>query len=232
MRVINVNNMKQLAYTSNGLFIRFLALVILVGSFMSTAHVHAAPAGCYVQSSGAATNSIQITVATCPNSSADDAARYSTGCWISTASSQGQTPYRSVDCASLTVGTVQVQTTPTPTELPEISTGDLQGQHQCGSGDRAIRVSFNFGCKGASYGRDLNPIIDVAFAIFRFLSAGVGLVVIGSIIVAGIQYSASRGNPQATEAAKKRIVNALSGLMLYIFLFAIANFLVPGGMFL
>jgi hypothetical protein len=105
--------------------------------------------------------------------------------------------------------------------------------HRCGSPlANSVEVSFDFGCLGPGYTKPLNPIIDVAFAIFRFLSAGVGLVVIGSIIIAGIQYSTSRGNPQATQAAIKRVSSALAGLLLYIFLFAFANFLVPGGMFI
>ncbi len=93
-----------------------------------------------------------------------------------------------------------------------------------------VHVAFSFGCLGDDYDKPLNPIIDIAFAIFRFLSAGVGLIVIGSIIVAGIQYSASRGNPQATEASIKRISNSVIALLLYIFIFSIANFLIPGGM--
>ncbi len=109
----------------------------------------------------------------------------------------------------------------------------------CGSGtDNEVKVAFDFGCAGPEYcdGKSpdcvLNPIVDVAFAIFRFLSAGVGLIVIGSIIVAGLQYSASRGNPQATQAAIKRITSSIVALLIYIFIFAFANYLVPGGMFL
>ena len=104
-------------------------------------------------------------------------------------------------------------------------------KNKCGSGSKVVDVSFNFGCVGPAYGKELNPITDIAFAIFRFLSAGVGLVVIGSIVVAGIQYSASRGNPQATEASIKRITNAIIGLLIYLFMFAIANYIKPGGMF-
>ncbi|NBX97324.1 hypothetical protein EBQ81_00465 [bacterium] len=109
----------------------------------------------------------------------------------------------------------------------------------CGSGDgNEVKVAFDFGCAGPDYCKNksnscsLNPIVDIAFAIFRFLSVGVGLIVIGSIIVAGIQYSASRGNPQATQASIKRITSALIGLVVYIFMFTILNYLVPGGMFI
>jgi|GEM_PF-3141563 len=108
---------------------------------------------------------------------------------------------------------------------------------QCGKGQgNDVKTEFDFGCIGGDAtkfsGATLNPILDIAFAIFRFLSAGVGLIVIGSIVVAGIQYTTSRGDPQQTAAAIKRISNSLIGLLLYVFMFAIANFLVPGGMFL
>lgn len=104
---------------------------------------------------------------------------------------------------------------------------------QCGKGEDAVRVGVDFGCRGEEFPRPaLNPIIDMAFAVFRFLSVGVGLVIIGSIMFAGIQYSTSRGNPQATQAAIKRITGAISALVLYMFIFALANFLIPGGMFL
>lgn len=103
------------------------------------------------------------------------------------------------------------------------------GQRQepgCGKGDSRITTKFNFGCNGA----DDNPIVDLAFAIIRFLAAGVGVVVVISIILAGIQYSTSEGNPEATMKAKRRIQASLIALVIYIFTFAIVNYLVPGGL--
>ncbi len=106
--------------------------------------------------------------------------------------------------------------------------------NQCGRGDDAVHVSINLGCRGKDYpgGDDVNPITDLAFALFRLLSAGVGILVIGSVVVAGIQYTTSRGNPQSTEAAIKRITSSFTALVIYMFIFAIANFLVPGGLFI
>lgn len=117
------------------------------------------------------------------------------------------------------------------------------GAHICGNdglqgnatttteNENEVRVAFDFGCRGDQYNGNLNPVIDIMFAIFRFLSAGVGLVVIGSIIVAGIQYATSAGNPQATQAAIKRISSSVLALLLFMFIFTLANFLVPGGLF-
>jgi hypothetical protein len=67
--------------------------------------------------------------------------------------------------------------------------------------------------------------------IVNVLSAGVGIVVIGMIIVGGIQYSIAGNNPQATAAAKQRITNALIALFVFLFIFAFLQWLIPGGLF-
>lgn len=72
--------------------------------------------------------------------------------------------------------------------------------------------------------KDLQLIVNV-------LSAGVGIVVIGMIILGGIQYSIAGDNPQATGAAKQRIANALIALFAFLFIFAFLQWLIPGGLF-
>jgi hypothetical protein len=64
----------------------------------------------------------------------------------------------------------------------------------------------------------------------QFLSAGVGVVVIIMIVIGAIQYIAAGDNPQATAAAKKRIISALIALLTYALLFSLLNFLIPGGL--
>ena len=59
----------------------------------------------------------------------------------------------------------------------------------------------------------------------------VGIVVVMTIVIGGIQYSAARDNPQAVAAAKKRISQALIALVIYLFMFAFLQWLVPGGVF-
>jgi hypothetical protein len=61
------------------------------------------------------------------------------------------------------------------------------------------------------------------------LSALVGVAVVAGIIIGGIQYSTSGGDPQKVAAAKARITKALIGLVVYFFLYAILQFIVPGG---
>ena len=69
----------------------------------------------------------------------------------------------------------------------------------------------------------INPVINL-------LSGMVALVVIGSIIAGGIQYSASAGDPQKTAKAKARITNSILAFLAYIFLYAFLQFIIPGGL--
>ncbi len=103
-----------------------------------------------------------------------------------------------------------------------INTGDTPGAHSCGG----VQTTTDFGCKGSD-----NPVVQLLYAVIRFLSVGVGIIVVGSIVVAGIQYSTSQGNPQATAAALKRVGATVTALFIYLFMYAILNWLIPGGLF-
>ena len=104
--------------------------------------------------------------------------------------------------------------------------GSIPKGDVCGSGDDAVKTNFDFGCEGEG-----GSIQDLAYAFIRFLSIGVGLVLAASIIYAGIQYTASQGNPEKTSEAKNRIYNAIIALVFYLLIFAIIQYLVPGGLF-
>ncbi|TAH36618.1 hypothetical protein EYC59_00375 [Candidatus Saccharibacteria bacterium] len=70
----------------------------------------------------------------------------------------------------------------------------------------------------------LNPAI-------QFMSALVGIAVTISIVIGGVQYASSAGDPQAAAAAKARIRNSIIALLTFLFLYALLNFLIPGGLF-
>ena len=69
----------------------------------------------------------------------------------------------------------------------------------------------------------VDPLID-------FLAALVGVAVVISIVIGGIQYSSSGGDPSKVSAAKSRIRNAIVALVTFLLLYAILNFLIPGGL--
>jgi hypothetical protein len=112
------------------------------------------------------------------------------------------------------------------------SNGKSEGKYQCGNGKNAVKIKFNLGCLGNAYTQsELGPIEDLLFALLRFMSIGVGVLVAGSIIVAGIQYSTSQGNAEVTQSAKNRIQSSVIALLIYVFIFAVLQYLVPGGIF-
>lgn len=116
--------------------------------------------------------------------------------------------------------------------LPVLSVVPAAAESQCGKGDGAVETSINFGCKGDNCTADnCGAGIDAAFAIIRFLSAGVGLAVVASLVYAGIQYIGSRGDPTAVQLAQERIRNTLIALIIFIFSYAILNYIIPTGFF-
>jgi hypothetical protein len=46
---------------------------------------------------------------------------------------------------------------------------------------------------------------------------------------AGVQYTLARDDPTAVAHAKERIVNNLIALLVFIFAYALINYVVPGG---
>ncbi|HSX15596.1 MAG TPA: pilin [Candidatus Saccharimonadales bacterium] len=69
----------------------------------------------------------------------------------------------------------------------------------------------------------INPFVNL-------LAALVGIGVVISIVIAGIQYGSSAGDAQKVAAAKARIRNAVIALVTFVFLYALLNFLIPGGL--
>ncbi len=100
---------------------------------------------------------------------------------------------------------------------------------ECGKGAKKVKIAIPVGCKGDA-GDIVNPIFDMLGGIIRFLSAGVGIVIVLMIVISGIRYITSAGNPEAIAGAKKMLTNAIIALLLFIFMAAILNFLIPGGL--
>ncbi len=64
----------------------------------------------------------------------------------------------------------------------------------------------------------------------NFLSAVAGMAIVFSLMWAGYEYITARDNPNAVSGAKNRIVMTIIALLLFIFMYAILNFLIPGGL--
>lgn len=75
-------------------------------------------------------------------------------------------------------------------------------------------------CAFAKY---LNPAVAL-------MSIIVGTLVVIGMIMGGIQYSASAGDPQKAAAGKDKITKSILGLAAFLFLFSILQFFSPGGL--
>lgn len=70
----------------------------------------------------------------------------------------------------------------------------------------------------------LNPLIN-------FLAAVTGLMVTISLVMGGIQWSASGDDPQKVAKARSKIFNSVIALIAFLFLYSFLQWLVPGGIF-
>jgi len=91
------------------------------------------------------------------------------------------------------------------------------------SSQSSVSSQGSNGCNGL--------IFNYLTMIIQFLSGAIGLVIVLMLVIGGIQYITSAGDPGAVKNAKSRITNAIIALVLFILMFAILNFLIPGGIF-
>ena len=98
----------------------------------------------------------------------------------------------------------------------------------CGTGGLSMPCPVEHSVYSGSI--ENNPIVQwIVFGI-NIMSALVGVGSIIMVIIGGIQYSAAGDNPQAVQAAKKKITNVLIGLAAFVSFYAMTNWLIPGGL--
>jgi|GEM_PF-3946828 len=109
-----------------------------------------------------------------------------------------------------------------------------KGVTSCRGGDRGDSDStctqttaFDFGdCDNKAVG-----IQCLVNEILLFMSIAIGILVVGGVTWGGIIYSTSQGNPAQAQKGTTIIGNSALGLILYLLLYAIVEWLVPGGAF-
>ena len=77
-------------------------------------------------------------------------------------------------------------------------------------------------CDGAA-------IYSLLAASIRVLTIGVGILAVIGIMIVGVCYLKAAGDPAKHNKARSRLINIGIGIMVYIVLFGLAEFLLPGG---
>ncbi len=96
---------------------------------------------------------------------------------------------------------------------------DPSKQKSCPAGEQEISNDANGG----------GAIVFYLKEILKLINGLIGGIIVLVLVIAGIQYITSAGDPTRVKEAKKRITNAVTALVLYMLMFAILNFLIPGG---
>jgi hypothetical protein len=138
-----------------------------------------------------------------------------------------------VSCGSVTTSDGKALENDKCYQITPIALGAAVTLITCPSGGKiASEVDKAFGgCQEGSANTGCGVIEKYLNPLINLLAGAVGLVVIIMIIYGGIQYSMAGGDSGKVSAAKARISNALFALIAFLFLYAVLQWLVPGGLF-
>ncbi len=72
---------------------------------------------------------------------------------------------------------------------------------------------------------------EILLLVFNILTAGIYIVGVGGVVYGSIMYTSAGGNPEQVKQARTIIFNTVLGLIFYTLMFALLNYLIPGGLF-
>lgn len=109
----------------------------------------------------------------------------------------------------------------------------VTAQATCPDGQQYVNIAINGSHCVPVGGGNINDNIIFRFlvTVIQFVSVGVGLAVTGGILYGSFLYMTARANAGQVERGRNTIVNAIVGLLLFIFMYAIVEFLIPGNIF-
>lgn len=78
---------------------------------------------------------------------------------------------------------------------------------------------------------DGGAIFQIINTVIKIMTTGIGILAVLGIIISGITYLTAGGNTAKVQKAKNRVLEIVIGLAIYVALFAILEFLIPGNIF-
>ncbi len=81
------------------------------------------------------------------------------------------------------------------------------------------------------FGEGEGALMGIVKWVIQILTGGIGVAAVGAVIVGAILYMSSGSNPENMKKAKTIWMNTIIGLVIFAFLVAITNFIIPGGVF-
>lgn len=99
----------------------------------------------------------------------------------------------------------------------------------CGGVQTAIISCSQPGGKGSTVQN--TGVWGILLLTINILTAGVGIAAVGGIVYGAILYTSAGGSPEQVKKAMGIITNVVIGVVAYAFMYALLNFLIPGGIF-
>ena len=94
------------------------------------------------------------------------------------------------------------------------------------SGEVVIETNILSGCDCSPDGP--SAIANILLLIVNIMTIGVGILGVLGITIVGIQYLTAGGNEEKTRKAKRRLFEIVLGLAVYVAIYAILQWLLPG----
>lgn len=189
------------------------------------------PTGCFVREAA------QYNLTDCPSTITPSANQ----CILINTSARGTT-YFDLNCqnanqgAQINPSTGADVVTPPNLSNPTSNIGTQSGEGEearelnaCAEGDEECVRQKCESTDGAELSAENCGIVAYLVLGINVLSALAGMAIIGSMMLAGFQYMTAKDNSGQVEAARKRITWAVIALAIFIFMYSVLNWVVPGG---
>lgn len=93
-------------------------------------------------------------------------------------------------------------------------------------GDNAITTPEGERCIEGDRG-DGTKIKEILKIVVRVMTIGMGILATTGIMITGIQYLTAAGNEEQARKAKRRLLEIVIGVAVYVVIFALLTFLIP-----
>lgn len=131
---------------------------------------------------------------------------------------------------------VAVQAIPATPNTTEAKKDDKKDDKAASQKDTDSKTSTGKSCGGTSTALidcddSENGLVSLIKMVVGILYTVIGILAVVMVMAAGVVYATAGENANQVSLAKTMIRNTVIGILLYVFMTVILNFLVPGGVF-
>jgi len=163
----------------------------------------------------------------CQSTCSNDSKRY-IGCFIDPAQypSQSDKCWTEAECAAWSDEVNGKKVTADwgdifPADCAKTKTSQL-AMHYCYAKDVPYKLNISIGTVA-----EVQNLPEYINAIYTWLLPAAALIAVVMMMIGGLQYVLSRGKPKYVDAAKTRITNAITGMVILLSIFVILNLIDP-----